>query len=71
MVREPIKSIEARLSPRQFARAHRSVVVNLSRVRELEPLAGGEYLIILTNDTRLTLSRSYRDQFRTRLLNES
>jgi two-component system LytT family response regulator len=71
MVREPIRSIEARLSPRQFARAHRSVIVNLSRVRELEPLAGGEYVIILTNDTRLTLSRSYRDQFRTRLLNES
>jgi len=67
MVRESIKSMEAKLDPAQFARAHRSAIVNLARVRALDPVAAGEYTITLTTGTRLTLSRGFRDSFRERL----
>lgn len=67
MLREPLKQIEARLDPARFARAHRSAVVNLSRVKSLDPLVAGENVITLTTGTRLTLSRGYRDDFKSRL----
>jgi DNA-binding LytR/AlgR family response regulator len=41
--------------------------VNLSSVKSLDPLAAGEYIITLTTGTRLTLSRGYRDLFKSRL----
>ena len=40
--RGTIASIEAGLDPRQFARIHRRIVVNMDRVRELSPLPGGD-----------------------------
>jgi two-component system, LytTR family, response regulator len=67
MVREPLKQMEAKLDPDRFARAHRSAIVNLSRVRSLDPLSTGENVITLTSGTRLTLSRGYRDDFKARL----
>jgi len=67
MVREPLKQIEAKLDPARFARAHRSAIVNLSRVKSLNPLTAGEYIVTLTTGTRLTLSRGCRDQFKSRL----
>ncbi|MEW5915877.1 MAG: LytTR family DNA-binding domain-containing protein [Gemmatimonadota bacterium] len=67
LVREPMKDIERRLHPEQFARVHRSAIVNLARVRELQPLFGGEYVVVLTTGAKVTLSRGYRDAFRDRL----
>ena len=67
MVREPLKQIETKLDPARFARAHRSAIVNLSRVKSLDPLTAGENVITLTTGTRLTLSRGYRDHFKSRL----
>jgi two-component system, LytTR family, response regulator len=67
MVRESIKSMESKLDPAQFARAHRSGIVNLARVKALDPVAAGEYTITLTTGQRITLSRGYRDSFRERL----
>ena len=67
MVREPLKQIEAKLDPARFAKAHRSAIVNLSRVKALDPLTAGEYIITLTTGTRLTLSRGCRDHFKSRL----
>jgi two-component system LytT family response regulator len=70
LVREPIKALERKLNPRHFARVHRSAIVNLTRVRELQPMFGGEYVIMLSTGTKLTLSRGYRDAFRDRLGSE-
>jgi two-component system LytT family response regulator len=67
LVREPLKQIEAKLDPARFARAHRSAIVNLSRVKSLDPLTSGEYIITLTTSTRVTLSRGCRDDFKSRL----
>jgi two-component system, LytTR family, response regulator len=67
LVRETIGSLERRLDPHRFARIHRSTVVNLSRIRELQPTFNGEYTVILSSGTKLTLSRTYRDAVRERL----
>ena len=62
LVRETIGSLEARLDPRAFVRIHRSALVRLERIRELQPWPHGEYRVILHDGTQLTLSRSYRDR---------
>lgn len=67
MLREPMRDVERHLEGSGFARIHRSTIVNLARVREMQPLFGGEQAVILTTGARLTLSRGYRDAFRARL----
>lgn len=62
LIRETISALEARLSGQRFARVHRSLIVNLDRVRELEPLYRGEYVIWLTDGTRLVTGRTYRER---------
>lgn len=64
LVRTAIKTLEQQLDPSQFIRVHRSAIVNLSRIRELHPLFGGEYQLRLSTGASLTLSRGYRDRFR-------
>jgi two-component system LytT family response regulator len=64
LLRQPLRDLERRLDPRHFARVHRSAIVNLNRVRELEPYFHGEYIIRLDNGTKLKLSRTRRDQLR-------
>lgn len=61
LLRQTMNELEAALDPEQFARIHRSAIVNLDRVRELQPLFNGEALIILHNGTELKLSRSRRE----------
>ena len=62
LLRETLNSIEARLPVDKFVRISRSVIVNIERVKELQPLFYGEYTVTLQNGTRLTLSRRYRDK---------
>ncbi len=66
LLRESLNRLEATLDRRRFARIHRSAIVNLTRVRALEPIPGGEYDVILADGRRLTLSRGYRDRFQGR-----
>jgi two-component system LytT family response regulator len=61
MLRETLTSLETRLDPRKFVRVHRSTVVNLERIKELHPLFHGDHVVILRDGSRLTLSRSYRE----------
>ena len=62
MVRDRISEMERRLDPAAFARVHRSTIVNISRIKEMHPLFNGDQSLILTDGTRLTLSRTYREQ---------
>ncbi len=61
-VRERISHLEETLDPRLFARIHRSTIVNLNRVREMQQWFSGDYMVILEDGTRLRLSRHYRDR---------
>ena len=62
LLRETISSLEAQLDPKRFLRIHRSSIVRIDRIQELQPWFHGEYRIILQNGTQLTLSRNYRDR---------
>ncbi|HEY9478437.1 MAG TPA: LytTR family DNA-binding domain-containing protein [Gemmatimonadaceae bacterium] len=62
--RESMKHMEARLPRGVFVRIHRSAIVNLDRVRELQPWFHGEYVVILTDGTKLTASRAYAGRLR-------
>ena len=62
MLRETMSELEAKLDPQKFTRIHRSTIVNLDRIREIESRPGGEYAVILRDGTHLKLSRSRRDQ---------
>lgn len=61
LLRESISGLEAQLDPKKFIRIHRSTIVNLRRIKELQPWSHGEYHVILNDGTELTLSRNYRD----------
>lgn len=60
LVRGTMSGLEAKLDPHKFLRIHRSIIVNLSRVKELQPLFHGEYVIRLRDGTELSSGRSYR-----------
>lgn len=60
LIRERISRLEQRLPDRLFVRIHRSSIVNIDRIREMQPLFYGEYSVILVDGTRLTLSRSFK-----------
>jgi two-component system LytT family response regulator len=62
LLRETMTNIEQRLPREQFIRISRSTIVNLERIKELQPLFHGEYSVILRDGTKLTLSRSHRDK---------
>jgi two-component system LytT family response regulator len=67
LIREALSVVEASLSPDRFARIHRSTVVNIDRIRELQPWFAGDYIVLLKDGTQLKLSRTYRDQLQVRL----
>lgn len=62
LIRATMTEVEARLDPKAFARIHRTVIVNLARVKYLEPWSHGDQRVVLENGERLTLSRRYRDR---------
>ena len=67
LFRETMNALEARLNPDTFYRIHRSHIVNIERVRELQPWFNGEYVVFLKDGTRLTLSRGYREKLQERI----
>lgn len=60
LLRETISSLEEQLDPKQFLRIHRSAIVKLDRIKEMQPWFHGEYRIIMENGKQLALSRNYR-----------
>ena len=67
LIRETISAVESSLNPAHFARIHRSTIVNIDRIKEMQPWFAGDYVLILKDGTRLKLTRTYRDQLQLRL----
>lgn len=67
LVRDTMSHVESELDPQQFMRIHRSTIVNVDRILEMQSSFNGEYVVLLRNGTRLTLSRGYRDAIQARL----
>jgi two-component system, LytTR family, response regulator len=61
VVRETMRGLETKLCPKTFQRISRSVIVNLERVKELQPMGKGQYVIILNNGKQLTMSLGIRE----------
>lgn len=62
LLRETMTALESKLDPVEFVRIHRSTIVRVDKIRELEPLFQGDYVVILDDSTRLTSSRGYREK---------
>jgi two-component system LytT family response regulator len=60
----PMNTLEKSLDPETFLRIHRSIIVNLGRVKELQPGFHGEYVITLENGTRLRSGRTYHEKLK-------
>lgn len=67
LLRETMNEMETKLDPSKFVRVHRSSIVNLDRIRELQQHFNGEYLVVLHDGTELKLSRSRRDKLQSML----
>jgi two-component system LytT family response regulator len=68
-VRETMNALQKTLDPRKFLRIHRSAIVNLDRVKALQPWFHGDYRVVLLTGVTLTLSRGYRKNLEERVLN--
>jgi len=67
LLRETMKNLETQLDPQRFVRIHRSTIVNLERIKELQPFFRGDYVVVLQSGITLKLSRGYRDHLEARL----
>lgn len=60
LFRETIGRIAERLNPNHFIRIHRSMIVNVLKIKELIPVNSGEYIVVLKTGKELSCSRGYR-----------
>jgi two-component system LytT family response regulator len=68
LLRKTLNALYGKLDPRQFVRVHRSTMVNLDRIQELQPWSHGDFIVVLKDGTQLRMSRRYRqnlDEFKT------
>ncbi|MDQ3714063.1 MAG: LytTR family DNA-binding domain-containing protein [Acidobacteriota bacterium] len=70
LIRETMGNFHAKLNPQKFLRIHRSTIVNIERIKDIQPLFKGEYVITLTTGRRLKASRGYRHELQS-LLDEA
>jgi two-component system, LytTR family, response regulator len=62
LLREGIGRISGKLDPERFVRIHRCAIVNVNRIRELQPCDSGEFIAVLRDGKELSCSRGYRPQ---------
>lgn len=70
LLREGIGHMQAKLDPARFVRIHRSFIVNINRIRELQPCDSGEYIVVLKNGKELSCSKGCRSELQ-RLIDSS
>jgi two-component system LytT family response regulator len=63
-LREGMSKVEAQLDPAEFLRIHRSNIVRVDRIREIQPWFQGDYVVVMQDGTQLTSSRGYRDRLK-------
>jgi two-component system LytT family response regulator len=69
LVHVTMNALEASLDPAMFIRIHRSIIVNISRIRELQSAMHGEFVVLLRNGIRLQSGRTYHAQLKALTLN--
>lgn len=61
-LRESMVTLEKKLDQKQFARVHRGHIVNIDRIREIQPWDHGDYRILLKDGSFVNFSRRYRSR---------
>lgn len=61
-IRSTLAGLEEALDPRRFVRVHRSAIINLDHLKEVQPWFSGDYLAIMINGQHIRVSRRYKDQ---------
>ena len=64
LVRGTLTATASQLDPNRFVRIHRRFIVNVDRVRALEPWLGGDSLLLLHDGQKLRLSRNFKQEFK-------
>ncbi|HEX3892598.1 MAG TPA: LytTR family DNA-binding domain-containing protein [Terracidiphilus sp.] len=67
LYRAALNDLADRLDPRRFVRVHRSALVNIESIVQLEPMSHGEFEAVLKNGSRTRVSRTYRALLEKRL----
>jgi two-component system LytT family response regulator len=62
LIRSTLRAMGDQLDPATFIRIHRSTIVNVNRIREIQPWFGGDYIALLHDGRQLRVSRSHREQ---------
>ena len=62
LVRQTLTAMKSQLDPRRFAQTHRSAIVNLEKIKELETVFGGDYAIVMQSGARLAVGKNYKDE---------
>jgi len=71
LLRGNMNEMEAKLDPSKFMRIHRSTIVNLERIKEVQPWFKGSHLVVMTNGQQLRLSRYQKEKLRALLGKQS
>jgi len=61
LVRQTLSAMRSQLDPRVFVQIHRSAIVNTEKIKELQPMFNGEYMIVMENGAKIGVSRNYKD----------
>jgi two-component system LytT family response regulator len=67
LYRAALNDLAARLDAMRFVRVHRSAIVNIDSIVQLDPISHGEFEVVLKNGSRARVSRTYRAQLERRL----
>ena len=67
LYRASLNELAGKLDPLHFVRVHRSAIVNIDSIIQLEPISHGEFEAVLKNGSRARVSRTYRVQLEKRL----
>jgi len=63
-INESMSNLESKLDPNHFIRIHRSTIININHIEDLQPYFNGEFFITMKNGDRLKLSRNYKDKIK-------
>lgn len=69
MIRGTMRRLEEVLDPSRFARVHRSAIVNLDRIREVQPWFNGDFVIITESGHEVATGETYRPRLQELLKN--
>ncbi len=67
LYRSALNDLAGQLDPLRFIRIHRSTIVNIDSIVELQPISHGEFELVLKDGHRSRVSRTYRTQLEKRL----